>query len=187
MSEKIIIEPNLNLNLTSCHFCLTVSTNGQQQWYTVALFNFCQIYTKLNLQMVKIPALLPTKGLCFIQCLAFDSFHSLAWLMVRLYSRLKWPEDLGQRAWHFSKLLFPWFRHTGSDRDKGVQEKRGGILYHTLTHYRLPLLPHIQLGLFIWDIALYPRCSIDFCHFQTVGHDCSLVPFCFYKLTLMPL
>lgn len=138
MSEKIIIEPNLNLNLTSCHFCLTVSTNGQQQWYTVALFNFCQIYTKLNLQMVKIPALLPTKGLCFIQCLAFDSFHSLAWLMVRLYSRLKWPEDLGQRAWHFSKLLFPWFRHTPAQtetREYRKSEEGSSIILSLTTGY----------------------------------------------------
>lgn len=102
------------------------------------------------------------------------------------------PSEVARRPWPESLTLqqasFPLIQtHTGSDRDKGVQEKRGGILYHTLTHYRLPLLPHIQLGLFIWDIALYPRCSIDFCHFQTVGHDCSLVPFCFYKLTLMPL
>lgn len=112
--------------------------------------------------------------------------------MVRLYSNLKWPEDLGTREHDTSACFFSPDSNTQTHRLRQKQGNTGKArrdpLPHTrslfllLTHYSLPLLPHIQLGLFIWDFAFYPRCSIDFCRFQTVGHDCSLVPLCFYIL-----
>lgn len=104
-------------------FSLTVSTDRQLHWSTVAR-SFL-----LNLPWAKTAngqAFLLTKGLRFIQSLTFDSLHSLVWLMLRLYSSLKWSGDLVQRAWHFYTLLLAWFTRTGTDRDEGVQEKGGG-------------------------------------------------------------
>lgn len=119
---------------------------------------------------------------CFVQSLTFDSLHRLVWLM----RRLVWNGQ--ESAWHSYTLLFHSLPHTPTHAHQHRQKQgstgkgRRESSYLTLTHYSLPLLPHIQLGLFIWDFALYPHCSIDFCCFQTVGHDCSLVPFCFYIL-----